>query len=51
MNFETFLGVVSLSGAVISYAILRFCDKNVYVKYNKTGNAEPKSRKKRGECK
>lgn len=46
MNFETFLGVVSLSGAVICYAILRFCDRSVYAKYNKTGNAEPMSKRK-----
>ena len=46
MNLDTFLGVVSLSGAVICYAILRFCDKTRYVKYNKTGNAAPKSKKK-----
>lgn len=46
MNFDTFLGVVSLAGAVISYALMRLCDKNVYVKYNKTGNAEPMPKRK-----
>ena len=46
MNFDTFLGVVSLSGAVISYALMRLCDKNVYVKYNKTGNADAVSKRK-----
>ena len=46
MDFDTFLGVVALVGAVISYAILRFCDRNVYAKYNNTGNAEPMSNKK-----
>lgn len=46
MDFDTFLGVVSMSGAVICYAILRFCDKNVYAKYNKTGNAAPMPKRK-----
>jgi hypothetical protein len=47
MNFDTFLAVAALVGTFISYAILRFCDKNVYAKYNKTGNAVPMPHKKR----
>jgi hypothetical protein len=46
MDFDTFLAVTALVGAAISYAILRFCDKNVYAKYNKTGNAEPMPKRK-----
>lgn len=46
MDFDTFLAVTALVGAVISYAVLRFCDKTRYAKYNKTGNAEPVSTKK-----
>lgn len=51
MDFDTFLTVAALAVTVISYAIMHFCDKNVYAKYNKTGNAEPKPRKKRRERK
>lgn len=47
MDFDTFLAVTALVGAAICYAILRFCDKNMYAKYNKTGNAVPIPRKKR----
>lgn len=46
MDFDTFLAVTALVGAAISYAVLRFCDKNVYAKYNKTENAVPVSTKK-----
>lgn len=51
MDFDTFIGITALVCAVSAYAIMRFSDKTRYAKYNKTGNAEPKSRKKRGECK
>lgn len=46
MDLDTFLAVACLIGAVICYAIVRYCEANVYVKYNKTGNAKPISRRK-----
>ena len=46
MDFDTFLAVTALVGAAISYAIMRFCDKTRYVKYNKTGNAAPMPKRK-----
>lgn len=33
MSFDTFLGIVCLVGAVVSYGIYRYFSENVYLKY------------------
>lgn len=41
MDLNTFLAICGASILAICLFVMWYCDKNVYLKYNKTGNACP----------
>jgi hypothetical protein len=46
MNLDTLLAICSAALLVICRLVMWYCEKNVYLKYNKTGNACPAKKAK-----